>query len=168
MPATGRLTAAGNRARQRGALFLALLVALAVMGVGLAAAGTFWHQVQQRAKEQQLIFVGLQYKRAIRSYYEASPGIKAYPRNLADLLRDDRFPGTRRHLRRLYLDPIENSPVWGLIMGPGGGIMGVYSLAPGRPIKQAGFPATLGWADGRTHYSEWQFTYLPASGQAGF
>src|SRR3989338_7688399 len=114
---------------QRGFAFVALLIVVAAMGAALAASGTIWHQVQQRAKERELLFVGMQYRRAIQQYYEKSPGIKAYPRALATLLRDERLPGTQRHLRRPYRDPLTNSDQWELVLAPDGGIMGLYSLA---------------------------------------
>lgn len=137
------------------------------MGAALGTAGTLWHQVQQRAKERELLFVGLQYQRAIRSYYEKSPSIKAYPPSLESLLRDERVPGIRRHLRRPYLDPLTNGSEWGLVLAPNGGIMGVYSLAEGRPIRRANFPPELGWKGGRPSYADWQFIYMPPSGVVG-
>lgn len=152
--------------RQRGVAFLALLIVLATMGAALGAAGTLWHQVQQRAKERELLFVGLQYRRAIGQYYETSPVSKAYPPTLAVLLRDERQPGMKRHLRRPYRDPLTNSGEWGLVPAPTGGIMGVYSLAAGRPIRQANFPAELGWQGGRPSYADWLFVYVPAVGGA--
>jgi type II secretory pathway pseudopilin PulG len=147
--------------RQRGVAFMALLVVIAVMGVALGATGTLWHQVQQRAKERELLFVGLQYRRAIQRYYETSPVVKAYPQTLAALLRDERVPGTTRHLRRPYRDPMTNSDDWGLVVAPGGGIMGVYSRAEGVPIRRANFPAELGWMGGGSSYADWQFMYTP-------
>lgn len=159
-----RPTAAG---RQRGVAFLALLILVAAMGAALAAAGTIWHQVQQRAKERELLFVGLQYRRAIQRYYELSPGVKSYPATLAALLRDERLPGTKRHLRRPYRDPLTNGEAWGLVLAPTGGIMGIYSLAEGRPLRRANFPAELGWMGGRPSYADWQFIYAPPAGQGG-
>jgi type II secretory pathway pseudopilin PulG len=161
---------------QNGLAYLALLIALAVMGVGMALTGTFWHSVQQRAREEELLFVGLEYHQAIRSYYERSPGPKTYPRTLKALLRDERFPNLMRHLRRPYRAPLkpgprapdDEAPEWGLVLGPDKGIMGIYSLFRGRPQKTANFPPQLGWSAGKKDYAEWQFIYLPPSGQAGF
>ena len=154
--------AAGNR--QRGVAFLGLLIVVAVMGVALGATATVWQQVQQREKERELLFIGLQYRRAIERYYEQSPGTKIYPPTLAVLLRDERLPGIRRYLRRPYRDPLTNADTWGLVPAPQGGIMGVYSLAPGQPIRRGNFPAELGWAGGGASYADWQFVYTPPSG----
>lgn len=158
-------TPAGRR--QAGVALLALLLVVAAMGAALGAAGSVWQQVQQRARERELLFVGLQYRRAIRAYYELSPATKAYPPTLAALLRDERFPGVRRHLRRPYRDPLSHGGEWGLVLAPGGGIMGVYSLATGQPIRRANFPAELGWVGGRPSYGDWQFIYLPPGAQGG-
>ncbi|HEX8988374.1 MAG TPA: type II secretion system protein [Rhodocyclaceae bacterium] len=148
--------------RSGGFALLAVLIVVAVMGAGLAAAATFWHQAQRRAMEEELLFVGLQYRHAIARYYNASPA-HAYPPSIAALLRDDRMPGMARYLRRPYLDPMTNSDTWGVVLAPGGGIMGVFSLAKGRPIKQANFPAELDWPGQRPSYADWQFMYVPPS-----
>lgn len=137
-----------------------MLIVVAAMGAALAVASTIWHEVQRRAMENELIFVGLQYRHAIADYYNATPA-HTYPPNIAALLLDDRMPGTVRHLRRPYRDPLANSATWGVVLAPGGGIMGVFSLAQGRPIKQANFPSELNWPGGRPSYADWQFMYVP-------
>lgn len=154
--------------KPRGFIFLALLIVLAAMGATLAAGGTLWHQVQTRDKERELIFAGMQIRNAIALYYNSIPGRQVYPPSLESLLLDERSPAIRRHLRRIYRDPLTNSPQWGLLVAPSGGIMGVYSLAAGSPIKTANFPPALGWtataekaAPGS--YADWQFVYLPPS-----
>lgn len=153
-------TAAGSR--QRGILLLGLLIVIAALGAGMAAASTFWHEARRRALEAELLFIGQQYRNAIRQYYEAPPG-GAYPPSLEALLLDTRSPAVRRYLRRPYRDPLTNSEEWGLVAAPQGGIMGVYSLAPQRPIKQANFPAAFDWQPGMSSYAEWKFIYLPAA-----
>lgn len=154
--------------KQQGVAYLALLIAIACMGAALGVVGTIWHQAQQRAREEQLLFIGMEYRKAIRSYYYALPSANAYPRSLEVLLQDPRMANIKRHLRRPYRDPITDSPQWGLIQAPDGGIMGIYSLAPGQPIKTANFPRELGWSGGKKRYGEWQFIYLPESGKMGF
>jgi type II secretory pathway pseudopilin PulG len=149
--------------RQRGFTYIALLLIVAVSGALLAAAGGFASHERQREKETDLIFAGDQYRDAIRSYYERSPGgAKTYPQKLEDLLQDARVPATLRHLRRLYLDPVTGSPGWGLVEAPQGGIMGVYSLSEDAPVKTGGFSkADETFADS-PKYSGWKFTYVPA------
>jgi type II secretory pathway pseudopilin PulG len=154
-----RPTVAGRR--QRGVIYLALMILIATLGAGLAATATVWHQVQQRAREQELLFIGQQYLRAIQQYYEAAAGGNRYPPSLEALLLDERTPSIRRYLRRPYRDPLGNTLEWGLVQAPQGGIMGIYSMAPGEPIKKANFPAVLNWEKDLRTYAEWKFVYLP-------
>jgi type II secretory pathway pseudopilin PulG len=142
-----------------------MLVIIAIMGAALASTGSVWRQIQQREKEQELLFVGLQYRRAIARYYERSPGVKSYPPTLDALLHDERLPGLARHLRRPYRDPMTRAGIWGLVPAPTGGIMGVYSLAAETPIRRSNYPSELGWLGGKPSYADWQFIYLPAQGQ---
>lgn len=147
--------------RQRGVLLLALLLIIAAMGAALATAGTFWYEVQRRAKERELLFVGMQYQLAIRRYYETPGTANAYPPTLEALLQDPRTPALRRHLRKPWRDPLTGRAEWGLVMAPQGGIMGVYSLSPEVPVKVAGFPPALAWSEGMKSYADWKFVFIP-------
>jgi type II secretory pathway pseudopilin PulG len=147
---------------QHGFTYLGLLFAVALAGVALAATGTLWATQRQREREQELLFVGDQIRQAIGSYYERSPGlVKHYPGKLDDLPKDNRFIGIQRHLRQLYQDPMTGTYEWGLVMAPEGGVMGVYSLATGTPIKQAGFADADAAFTGASTYSDWPFLYRP-------
>lgn len=148
---------------QRGFTYLGLLFAVALAGVALAAMGVVWSTERQRQREQELLFVGQQFREAIASYYERSPGmVKRYPAKLDDLLKDNRFLTVRRHLRQIYPDPMTGMREWGLIAAPEGGIMGVHSLSTTASIKRAGFPAELADLEGKSSYAEWRFIYRPA------
>ena len=64
--------------------------------------GTVSYTLQLREKERDLLFVGDQFRRAIGEYYEKAPGgVKVYPKKLEDLLRDNRYPGVQRWLRKI-------------------------------------------------------------------
>ena len=122
-----------------------LLVAMAVMAVMMTVAMPVWKQASQREKEQELIFRGLQYSRAIglfeRKYANTPPPT-------LDVLVKERF------LRKKYKDPITNTdfvPVTALAATtqPGAGPTGrgtntppapgaVSSLSPGSPAGEAG------------------------------
>src|SRR5215203_3047104 len=104
-----------NRRAHHGYTYLALLFVIALMGAGLAAVGIFWHTAQMRAKERELLYIGDQYKKAIERYYKEG---KTYPRELRQLIRDQRTPDVRRYLRKLYPDPVTNKNEWGLIKTP--------------------------------------------------
>jgi type II secretory pathway pseudopilin PulG len=151
-------------AKQAGFTYLAILFAIAISGVVLAEVGINWTQESQREKERQLLFVGNQFRQAIALYYERTPGaIKRYPRKLEDLLADERYNTPQHYLRKLYRDPITNSPQWGLVMAPGGGIMGVHSLSDKQPLKVAGFGYADSSFEGAGKYSQWVFFYVPQS-----
>jgi type II secretory pathway pseudopilin PulG len=148
--------------RQAGLTYLALLFTVAVASVVLAATGALWSVEAQRERELELLFVGNQFRQAIRSYYEQSPGmLKHYPMSLDELVRDNRYLGIKRHLRRVYADPITEQPDWGLLIAPEGGIMGVRSLSDRKPIKQSNFLLRDAMCDGKNKYSEWHFVYRP-------
>lgn len=131
-----------------GALFLAATSAAALMSIV-----EFWSHARQREKETELLWIGNQFEQAIALYYHRSPGsVKRYPEKLEDLLDDRRHLNTARYLRKIYVDPMTGKSDWGLILAPGGGIVGVHSLSSAQPIRQVN--------DART-YTEWRFIYHP-------
>jgi type II secretory pathway pseudopilin PulG len=133
---------------------------VAIMSTGLALAGEVWHTSRAREKEAELLFVGNQYRNAIARYYLSGPQ-RQYPRSLADLIKDPRQPGTVRHLRRLYEDPITGAAEWGLVKAPDGGIAGVQSLSDASPLKVSSFRVRDAALEGKLKYSEWQFAFSP-------
>jgi type II secretory pathway pseudopilin PulG len=147
----------GSAGCQRGFTYLGVLFLVVLMGAALAGTGQLWSTASQRAKERELLWVGSQYARALRSYYRSSVGVARYPQRLEDLLEDKRVPTVRRHLRRLYPDPVTSSLDWGLVRSFDGGIAGVYSRSEREPMKISGFDPP--WTDfaGVTSYSGWQF-----------
>jgi hypothetical protein len=126
-------------------------------------------QSSQREKEQELLFVGNQYRRAITLYYERTKDkrtcpVKCYPEKLEDLLLDKREAGIQRYLRKLYPDPLTGKVDWELTK-VGDGITGVYSKSGLTPIKTPGFLARDKTFEGANHFSDWKFFHeekLPA------
>lgn len=150
--------------RQDGFTYLGLMVLIAIMGITLASVGEVWHMALKREKEQELLFVGNQFRRALDLYYAYTPGqARRQPLSLEELLRDPRYPGTQRYLRKIYPDPVTGSPVWGLIKGPGGEIYGVHSLSEDEPLKQGNFSLADAMFENRKRYSDWVF--MPTPGQ---
>jgi len=148
---------------QSGFTYLFVLMLIALIGMGLAAAGTLWHTESQREREADLLFIGDQYRQAIRSYYELDPAQPRLPQSLDDLLEDNRRPNVVRHLRRAWRDPLTGRP-FVLIREPDTqGIAGVYSPAPGHPFKNAGFAAKDEAFKDAKSYAEWRFVFSPAS-----
>lgn len=146
-----------GRSAQRGATYLALIIAVAVVSAVLAATAQIISHAQQREREKQLLWAGDQIRRALLDYAKVGTGVDAYPRDLRDLLEDRRQPGTRRYLRRLYFDPLTGSTDWGLIVNPQQRIIGVYSKSSQTPIRTDNFPAPyLAFRKARS-YAEWRF-----------
>lgn len=150
-----------GRGRQRGFTFLAMLIALALVGVGLAVLGESWQVSSARAREAELLFAGNQYRRAIAAYYRQPLAPGRLPERLEDLLHDPRTPSTTRYLRRLFPDPITGSAEWGLVNAPDGGIMGMHSLSAERPLKSAGFRTRDKEFENTEKYSDWKFVFTP-------
>jgi type II secretory pathway pseudopilin PulG len=151
--------------RLHGFTYIGLLVAVVLIGIGLAAAGQVWNTTAKRERERELLFVGTQFRQAIGSYFEASPGVKQYPRKLEELLQDQRFPVVKRHLRKIYLDPITGSRDWGLVT-VGDQIVGVYSRSEDKPLKIENFAPEDSAFAGTAAYSDWRFVYAPATAAA--
>ena len=148
--------------RAEGFTYLGMLLLVTIMGFGLAAFGELYSHAAQRDKEQELLFVGAQFRDAIASYYNRSPGAKTYPKTLEDLVEDQRFPMPQHHLRRIYRDPMTESADWAVVEAPGGGgIMGVHSRSEEAPIKSGNFAASEAAFEAAENYSKWQFIYSP-------
>jgi type II secretory pathway pseudopilin PulG len=160
----------------------ALLVVIAVMAVMLSVAMPTWRHMVQREKEEELVFRGQQYVRAIALFqrrYAAS-----FPPSV-DILVSQRF------LRKKYKDPMTpdgefqvlyqmsppgqqmrqgetrrtagggvsrgvqggpETPFGTGTLGPRGGIIGVASKSTEKSIRLY---------NGREHYNEWQFVFVP-------
>jgi type II secretory pathway pseudopilin PulG len=148
--------------RQNGMMLIGLLLTTAVLGLFALAGMEVWATARQREREAELLFIGDQYRQAIRGYYFATAANQAreLPAKLEDLLSDKRFPTPMQHLRRPYPDPITGSAEWGLVLR-GDRIAGVYSLSEKQPIKQRGFDPAHASFEARAQYREWVFLFVP-------
>jgi type II secretory pathway pseudopilin PulG len=159
------MKSAARRARASGFTYAGILIAVALVGVSLAVTGEVWQTTVQRERERELLFVGDEFRRAITQYYESTPGTgKQFPKSLDDLVRDNRYPTTRRYLRKVYADPMTGQREWGLVKGPGDGIMGVHSLSKKMPLKRANFPPEYASFDRAESYAAWLFAYSDSRG----
>ncbi len=150
-----------RRGRSAGFTYIGLLILIAMMGFALTVVAEVWQTAQKRDKEEELLFVGNQFRRAIATY---RANVGQYPHQLDDLLKDPTFPGVRRYLRQIYRDPITGRAEWGLLKPDENSIVGVYSLSDAEPIKQAGFSLADESFEGKKKYSEWVF--VSSSAQA--
>ncbi|MDN5752682.1 MAG: type II secretion system protein [Nitrosospira sp.] len=153
-----------GRPAESGFTYIWMLFAVALSGIVLAGAGQLWQTEARREKEAELMFVGEQFRQAIGSYYENSPGAaKSYPDSLEKLLTDDRFPMIKRHLRKIFSDPMTGMAEWGMVRKPGVGIVGVHSLSTQKPFKRANFHERYENFADAVNYQEWKFVYTPGA-----
>jgi len=151
------ILAKNEMGREAGFTFIGLMFAIAIAGIALAGTGVLWHMESRREKEKELLFIGEQYRMAISTYYDKSPGgAKQFPEKLEDLLQDNRFPNPTRHLRRLYRDPMTPDGQWELIRLEGR-IVGIASRGTEQPIKIAGFTPDQEGFESAEKYSGWRF-----------
>ncbi len=144
------------------------MASIFVLGIALAAAGEVWHLAVKREKEQELLFVGNQFRQAIKGYYEHTPPqAQRYPARLEDLLKDPRYPLVQRYLRKIYADPVQGGAEWGLVKGAGGEIMGVHSLSKDEPVKKGNFSSADRSFENKMTYSDWVFMYIPGQNPTG-
>jgi type II secretory pathway pseudopilin PulG len=101
--------------RDNGYAMAVLLVGIAIMSVMLGVAMPVWRTMVQREKEEELIFRGNQYARAIGLFQRKYPG--GFPANV-DFLVQQKF------LRKKYKDPMVAD--------------GQFQLVPAGAIGQAG------------------------------
>jgi hypothetical protein len=150
----------GRKSCMGGFAYLWLLLLVALMGLGLTVAAQVDATAVQRDRERELLSIGRQFRAAIGRYYETqtTSGTREYPATFDDLIRDNRVPGIRRHLRQVAIDPMTHKAEWGLVM-LGGRIAGVHSLSDKTPIKQDGFEPEDQALRGKSSYAEWVFTY---------
>lgn len=152
--------AQATRRPESGFAMAALLVAIAVMAVLMSVALPVWKQAAQREKEEELVWRGEQYDRAIQLYRKKN-SVPGAP-NL-DVLVQGKF------LRKKYQDPITGGDFE--LKGPG--LVG--NLPPGRGPSQpqrtegqliAGVRSkskakSIRLLNGRDHYDQWEFSYKP-------
>ena len=154
--------AQATHSNERGFAMAGLLVGIALLSLGLSIAMPTWRTLVQREKEEELIWRGQQYDRAIQLYRKknATPGAPSIER-----LIEGRF------LRRKFKDPITGGDFE---------VVGVSQVAPigtgnapGVQQPQRGYGQLIGGVrsknkaksfrvlNGRTTYADWQFTYVP-------
>jgi type II secretory pathway pseudopilin PulG len=106
MKVSGQVASACTR--EQGYAMAVLLVAISVAAVMMTVAMPVWKQMAQREKEEELIFRGQQYVRALRLF--GAKYANASPPNI-DVLVDQRF------LRKKFKDPITNDDFQPLLAG---------------------------------------------------
>lgn len=150
----------GSRAgAQGGFTYLGLIIFVTVLGLVGAATLKIDALLRRAAAEEELLSVGAAFADALTSYAAATPqGQPTQPPSFNELLRDPRSPAVRRHLRRVFIDPITGTTDWGIVwLADGKGVLAVYSKSQAAPLKIANFDPKLVGFEGRQHLSEWRF-----------
>lgn len=160
-------TSLPRRRRSTGFTYVALLLGVALLGTSLAWMGQSWQLASQREAERQLLFAGRQIRQALLSYQRSGPGFGQLPTSLEELLHDSRGVTARRHLRRIYADPVGDGQPWALITDEDGHVLGVHSRSQRPPLKRAGFGHDEEAFEAARSYADWRFAVRRAAAQEG-
>ena len=153
--------------RDGGFTYLGLVILVTVIGLVGAATLKVDSLLRRAAAEEELLEIGAAFSDALRTYAEATPkGQPAQPPSLQELLKDPRSPAVRRHLRKIFVDPLTGKAEWGIVwVNPGNrtGVLAVYSLSQAKPLNVAHFDARFVNLENKEHIADWKFA---ATGQA--
>ena len=177
---------------EAGYAMAALLVGLAVMAVFLSVAMPTWSHMIRRDKEEELVFRGTQYARAINQYQRkfanASPAtldVLIEQHLLRKKFRDPLSPNKDGEFQMLYLNT-QGAAARGRGMGPAAGTgagaagarAGGAGAQPATTLSTTPSGGIVGVASkntgtsimvykGKSRYNEWQFVGMEQSTQAG-
>jgi len=157
LPLIARRIMNGSFMNSKGFTLIGLAVIIAIMGIVLMTVSRVYSTVVKRDVEEELLFRGDEIKDAIDSYFKIG---NTYPRDFEELLKDQRGVNPKRHLRKLYKDPVTKEE-WDKIIDKAGRIIGVRSKSEKEPLKKAGFTDEYKSFEGKTKYSEWEFISKP-------
>ncbi len=147
---------------EKGFTYPAVLLMIVVISSSLMVVQQQWSTIVKRDNEKELFFRAGQIIGAIESFYTNSPGGNStYPRSFKVLLKDNRYPALKRHLRKAYNDPMTKGGEWGIVYDGKGGIKGIFSKSNEEPMKKGGFSKTYKTFENKMKYSEWKFVYEP-------
>lgn len=163
---------------ERGSALMIVLVMVVILGLCSGWCGMTLKSIRQREKEEELLWRGTQYRRAIERFVKlrqpaTQPGqpqpprnqaaaAANYPRTLEDLIKDPNQTTTVRHLRKLFKDPMTGED-FVVIVAPGGGVKGVRSASKDKPMKADNFSKEYEPFKDAESYAKWEFVYEPGS-----
>jgi type II secretory pathway pseudopilin PulG len=111
-----------------------VMVFTSVLLVTLSGAVINWQKAMQREREEELIYRGKQFMRAVELWQRKFPG--TYPTTVDALLSTN----NSRFLRKKWKDPITNSDEWRLLkMNPDGSISGLTVIPGSSPLGPSSF-----------------------------
>ncbi len=151
-----------------GFILVALLVGMAVTAIWMGALLPSWRQQAVREQEEELIFRGEQYARAIALYRRKTGSL---PPNFDVLV-------SQHYLRRQYLDPITGKPFL-----PVGGTTGAAASSPGAVatmpsgvglvsvgitgVRSTSNETSIKIYNNQQTYSQWAFDWSAAAARMG-
>jgi len=97
----------GDPLYQKGYMFITVLVVVVILSISMGVLMKSWSYRTKRMKENELLFRGKQYARAIQQYYQTH---RRYPYTLEELSRTK-----PRMIRQLWKDPMTKNGEWGLV-----------------------------------------------------
>lgn len=141
---------------QGGFGYIFLLILTAIFGSASIWSVQVAESMQRQHAEKELLRIGDEFSKALQSYRSASViGSSGGPAALTDLLIDPRFPFKKRHIRKIFSDPMTGGDDWGLVLSSDQKIIGIFSKSNEKPIMQLQLP---GKDDGHaTSYAHWVF-----------
>ena len=150
---------------KRGFSYVFVLIIIVVIGIAATSASRYWSTIVKRETEKELLFRGDQIRSAILSYYHASPqgSSPSFPGRIESLIKDNRYPFVKRHLRKYYIDPLTSDGTWGLILDPKNKIQGVFSKSKKKPLKTKNFKSIYKNFEKAKTYSDWKFIFHPGT-----
>jgi hypothetical protein len=129
--------------REVGFSMAVVMVFTTILLVGLSEAVVNWQKAMQREREEELIFRGKQYARAIELWQRKFPG--NLPTTIDALLNTN----NARFLRKRWKDPITNSQEWRLIkLNPDGSISGLTVVPSSVGLRDTKIPGAPGQSKG--------------------
>lgn len=122
------------RTGERGYTLAVVAVFTTILLVTLTEAAINWQKAIQREREEELIFRGKQYMRAVELWQRKFPG--TYPITIDALLSTS----NTRFLRKKWKDPVTNTDDWRLIKLNADGSISGATLTPGAsPLGPSSF-----------------------------
>jgi hypothetical protein len=143
---------------QAGVVLLIMMLFIFISSMAAGSMVRIYATDKQREREDDLLYCGDQYRKAIVSYSSLFPpgGIRTLPKSLNDLLSDERFPVPVQHIRKLCLDPMTGKLDWELVL-LNGRIAGVHSRSMNSPLKKSNFPIIYTRFESAQTYEDWIF-----------
>jgi len=151
-----------------GFTYIALLIAIAIIGITASVVGPAWKATARMEKERELLWRGNQFRIAIGRFYKFGSvhgKVNSFPAELKELTEDGRFAGKVRHLRKVYTDPMTGKDDWVLMLDTNQRIIGLHSASDETPMKKDNFSEDDKDFKGKARYSEWVFMYNPVTPQ---